>query len=35
MSIFVGIKLLKFSNSNGLLAENMIKYDKYKINKGG
>lgn len=31
MSNFVEIKLLKFGDFNGILAKNMIKYDKYKL----
>ena len=34
MSNFVEIKLLKFGDFNGILAENMIKYDKYKLIEG-
>ena len=34
MSNFVEIKLLKFGDFNGILAKNMIKYDKYKLIEG-
>jgi hypothetical protein len=34
LSNFVEIKLLKFGDFNGILAKNMIKYDKYKLIEG-
>lgn len=34
MSNFIEIKLLKFGDFNGILAKNMIKYDKYKLIEG-